>query len=129
MKYKVILPVVLALLSFVLLLGCGSYSASPTTSRAPTATTSTASTSALADQAVTIANFAFSPQTLTIPKGTTAIWTNNDGTIHTVTSDNNVWDSGNLDPGKTFSYIFNQTGTFSYHCKIHSSMIAKVIVQ
>jgi hypothetical protein len=40
-----------------------------------------------------------------------------------------VWDSGNLSPGKSFSFTFNQVGTFPYHCNIHSSMTAKIVVQ
>jgi hypothetical protein len=33
-----------------------------------------------------------------------------------------------LDAGKTFSHTFAATGTFSYHCSIHTYMVAKVVV-
>ena len=78
---------------------------------------------------VTLQNFAFSPATLTVKVGTTVTWTNKDGTTHTVTSDSGVFNSGNLSPNATFSYTFNNTGTFTYHCSIHTYMTGTVIVQ
>src|SRR5437764_12123039 len=52
---------------------------------------------------VTIQNFAFSPQTLTVAPGTTVIWTNKDSVNHTVTSDSGAWpDSSNLVTTQTF---------------------------
>jgi predicted lipoprotein with Yx(FWY)xxD motif len=78
---------------------------------------------------VTIQNFAFSPQTITVAPGTTVIWTNKDNFDHTVTSDTGAWpDSGNLATNHTFSHTFTKAGTYPYHCAIHSSMTAKVIV-
>lgn len=91
---------------------------------------STATGAPVAGQSkVTIQNFAFSPQTITVAKGTSVTWMNNDSTSHTVTSDSNLFDSGPISPGATFSFTFNQTGMFPYHCKIHLSMTAQVIVQ
>jgi plastocyanin len=78
---------------------------------------------------VSIQNFAFSPATITITAGTTVTWTNNDSTAHTITSDTGAFDSGNIANGKTYTHTFSQAGTFAYHCAIHSSMKATVIVQ
>lgn len=79
---------------------------------------------------VAIQNFAFSPATLTIAKGTTIKWTNKDSTAHTVTSDTSAWhDSGSLAQGASFSFTFNKVGTFAYHCSIHPFMTAKIIVK
>jgi plastocyanin len=77
---------------------------------------------------VYIQNMAFSPATLTVTVGTTVKWTNKDGITHTVTSDSGIFDSGNVNASGTFSYMFMTAGTYSYHCKIHSSMIAKIVV-
>ena len=78
---------------------------------------------------VTIQNFAFSPQTITVAPGTTVIWTNKDNVDHTVTSDTGAWpDSGNLATNQTFSHTFAKAGTYPYHCAIHTSMTASVIV-
>jgi len=79
--------------------------------------------------AVTIVNFAFTPPTVTVPVGTTVTWTNQAPNDHTVTADNGVtFDSGHIAPGATFSFTFTAAGTFPYHCAIHTSMTAKVIV-
>ena len=78
---------------------------------------------------VTIQNFAFSPQTITVAPGTTVIWTNKDNVDHTVTSDTGAWpDSGSLATNQTFSHTFTKAGTYPYHCSIHPSMTARVIV-
>jgi len=39
---------------------------------------------------------------------------------HTVTSDSSgLFDSGIMHPGDTFSYLFEDKGTFGYHCQVH----------
>jgi plastocyanin len=78
---------------------------------------------------VSIENFSFNPAEITTQAGTEVTWTNNDSVTHTVVSDSNDFDSGNIDPGATFKHTFESAGTFSYHCKIHPSMTGKVIVQ
>ncbi len=78
---------------------------------------------------ITIANFSFQPGTLTIPAGTTVTWTNNDSVAHTTTSDTGLWDSGSLASGRSFSFTFNQPGTFPYHCAIHPFMKGSIVVQ
>jgi len=79
---------------------------------------------------VEIQNFAFNPSEITIKKGETVIWTNKDSTSHTVKSDSgNEISSGSLSNGQTYSHTFNQVGTFDYHCSIHTSMKAKIIVE
>lgn len=79
---------------------------------------------------VTIENFAFSPTTLTIQKGTTVTWTNQDSAPHTVTSDSgSELSSASLSKGQSYSHTFDQAGTFTYHCNFHSMMKAKVVVE
>jgi plastocyanin len=80
---------------------------------------------------VTIQNFSFNPQVITVKVGTTITWTDKDGAQHTVTSDSGPtsFNSGPLTPsGGTFKFTFSQAGTYSYHCMIHPSMTATVIV-
>jgi plastocyanin len=78
---------------------------------------------------ITIQNFAFSPQTLTVAPGTIVIWTNKDRVNHTVTSDTGAWPgSGILATNQTFSRTFAKAGTYPYHCALHPSMTAKVTV-
>lgn len=77
---------------------------------------------------VFIQGMAFNPSSITVKAGTTIKWTNKDGIAHTVTSDNNVFNSGSIGSGGTYTYTFSTAGTFQYHCSIHPSMTAKVIV-
>lgn len=53
---------------------------------------------------------------------------NLDGTTHTWTGDGGAWDSGPLSKDQSFTRLFSQAGTFTYHCAIHSSMTGTVQV-
>jgi plastocyanin len=77
---------------------------------------------------VFIQGMAFNPSTITVAVNSTITWTNKDAITHTVTSDSGTFDSGNVTPGSTFSFMFAKEGTFTYHCKIHPSMVATVVV-
>lgn len=101
--------------------------ATPTPGLAPksTATPMPKSTTA----AVAIQSFAFAPSIITVARGTTVIWTNQQaGVQHTVISDTNAFGSGTLNTGVSFRFQFNTPGTFSYHCSIHPSMRGTVTV-
>ncbi len=78
---------------------------------------------------VAIQGFAFNPTPLTINAGTSVRWTNMDGAAHTSTSDSPLWDSGNLANGASFVYTFTTPGAFPYHCTIHPTMLATVVVE
>ncbi|MFE0186784.1 cupredoxin family copper-binding protein [Streptomyces sp. NPDC059008] len=79
---------------------------------------------------VMIADFAFSPATLTVDKGTTVTWTNEDSAPHTVTSDGSgPLNSPTLDTGGSYTFTFNSAGTYNYYCDIHPSMQGTVIVK
>lgn len=87
----------------------------------------TEQTAAPGQNNVNIENFAFNPATITVQKGTTVTWTQMDSAPHTVTG--NGFDSANLNKGQTFSWTFNETGTFSYKCSYHPAMSGEVIVK
>lgn len=78
---------------------------------------------------VWIQGSAFVPATITVDAGTTIKWINKDNMIHTVTSDNNLFDSGSLNQNGTFSQSFPAAGTFAYHCIPHPFMTATVVVK
>lgn len=115
------------MLLFFLITGTGCSGTTAMTGMTTSATSGTVSTSATGTD-VTIQSNAFNPDSLTIKVGETVTWTNKDSYAHTVTSDNGVFDSGNIASGATFSFTFNTEGTYSYHCTIHTSMTAKIIV-
>ncbi len=76
-------------------------------------------------QEVSIIDFRFEPDTVTVKKGTTVIWTNKDAVPHTVTGDN--FSSETLTPGQSFSYTFQADGSYKYHCSFHPQMKGTVI--
>jgi plastocyanin len=114
-------------LLFFLITSIGCSGTTAMTGMTTSATTGTASTPASGTD-VTIQSNAFNPDSLTIKVGETVTWTNKDSYAHTVTSDKGVFDSGNIASGATFSFTFNTEGTYGYHCSIHTSMTAKIIV-
>jgi plastocyanin len=77
---------------------------------------------------VSIQNYAFQPQNVTISPGTTVRWTNADSATHTSTSDTGVWNSGTLNQGQSFQYTFNTPGTYTYHCDVHRGMSGTITV-
>ena len=60
----------------------------------------------------------FHPFQLTIPVGTTVPFVNKGGGNHTLNG--NLFNSGKIKSGETYSYTFNTKGTFSFSCFIHS---------
>ena len=75
---------------------------------------------------VKMAGLSFAPGTLTVARGTTVVFDNDDTAPHTVTARSGGVDSGVLDPGKQFSLTV--TDGFDYFCSIHPSMTAKIAV-
>lgn len=78
---------------------------------------------------VQIKGFAFNPGTLSVAVGTKVTWTNDDSVAHTVTANDGSFDSGQLQPGNSFSHTFSKAGTIAYHCNNHPSMTATIIVK
>ncbi len=86
-----------------------------------------------ADGSVTIREaderYAFSPGTVYVNVGDSVTWTNDTDAPHNVTSDTgDELAAGNFGDGEAFDHTFNATGTFAYHCTIHSYMTASVVV-
>ena len=80
--------------------------------------------------AVSIKEFAFTPASTTVKKGTTVTWTNQDQDAHTVTSTGSGGPlrSPTLQTGQSYQYTFTTPGTFEYLCTIHPFMTATVTV-
>jgi len=88
---------------------------------------------AAATHDVSIANFAFNPDSTKAKLGDTVRWTNMDGFTHTSTSDGvndgsgftgiGLWASGSIAHNASFSFEFTFAGTFPYHCSIHPTLM------
>ena len=83
------------------------------------------------DRQVQIDNFAYEPETRTVKVGTEVTWVNQDEAPHTVTSDEEGFESDELDEGDEFSNRFTDEGTYEYHCEIHGAdrMSGTVVVE
>jgi plastocyanin len=75
-----------------------------------------------AGKAVSVANFAFVPASLSVQSGDTVTWTNMDDISHTVSADNDAFDSGVFGKGRTFQLTAGAPGTYTYFCQIHPFM-------
>jgi plastocyanin len=118
----------LALAAMAIAAGCSGYSSSPTTPSTGTSS-GTGAPITVVRGAETLTTTAFSPNPLTIAVGTTVSWTNGDTIQHTATSDTRTFDSGTINPNTTYSFTFQNKGTFTYHCSIHPNMVGSVVVQ
>lgn len=107
-----------SLVAALAILGAGCYSSNTTN----TTTTGTGTS-------VSIVSGSFNPSLLTVAKGTTVTWTNNDSVSHTVTGNTTGGPkSSTLAPGQTYSFTFNTAGSYSYICTIHPDMTGTVTV-
>ena len=137
--HRVLPPLVVGLLAAVALAGCGSGnggaygggSGGTQTSPSASATGGSGATTPAGETTVSIQGFAFTPQTLTVPAGTKVTWTNDEATAHDVTSTDgpgidaattDLFASGTLGQGDSFSFTFAEPGTYHYECTIHASM-------
>jgi plastocyanin len=78
---------------------------------------------------VTISNFTFGPQALTVPPGTTVTWINDDDTPHTIMATDRSFRSKPLDTGERFAFTFMKPGEYAYFCSVHPMMTGKVVVK
>ena len=69
-----------------------------------------------AERTVRIADGTLTPKALEVTPGTTVTWVNEEGNRHRVrsTAGPAEFDSGNLDPGASFSVTFTAEGTYAY---------------
>ena len=85
---------------------------------------------------VAIREFAFHPDSISVPAGATVTWINCETPPqepHTTTSGvspnaDGIWNSPELNPGERFSHTFPAAGAFPYHCTPHPFMEGKIQV-
>jgi len=111
--------------------------AAATPSASPTASPTAAATREASPQAspgteactIDIRDLAYHPAQTEIAVGTTVTWTNSDTVPHTATATDRTFDSGILDPGKSYSFTFEEAGTFDYSCLVHPQMKGTIVVR
>lgn len=119
-----------ALLAVMLAVGCssGGSNSQPTNPTGPGGGSTSTEVAINGDAYLPSGTAVFAPDSLTIQRGTTVSWKNNDQTAHTTTSNNGVWGS-TVSAGGTASHTFTTAGTFEYHCTLHAYMTGTIVVQ
>jgi amicyanin len=80
--------------------------------------------------AVSIDNFTFNPQKLTVKAGTTVTWTNKDDIPHGIAATGNAFRRSNaMDTDDAYSFTFTTPGTYQYFCYIHPHMTGTIVVE
>ncbi|MHC1760108.1 MAG: cupredoxin family copper-binding protein [Negativicutes bacterium] len=113
-KSKYLRSVLLLGMIIAVIVGCGYAKAAPEAAAAEKNT-------------VLIQDYMFQPAEITIRKGETVTWINQDSVRHTATG--KYFDSGLLSKGQSFAQTFNEAGTFDYICTPHPNMKGRVLVQ
>lgn len=75
-----------------------------------------------------IANLKFG-ETVEIEAGATVEWVNDDPLAHTVTAADTSFQSGQIQPGRTFRHRFTEVGRHDYSCEPHPFMKGTVVVR
>jgi len=77
---------------------------------------------------VTIDNFAFTPETLTVKPGTKVTFINHDDIPHSVVAVEKAFRSKALDTDEKYEFTFEKAGDFAYFCGLHPHMKGKIVV-
>ena len=77
---------------------------------------------------LTIANYLYQPEALSVKVGTTITVTNTDSTAHTATARSGAFDSGTLATSKSAHFTLKKPGTYSYYCQFHAFMHGTIVV-
>jgi plastocyanin len=80
--------------------------------------------------AITIDNFTFNPQGVTVKAGATISWINKDDIPHGIASTDNAFKrSKALDTDDSFSTTLTVPGTYQYFCYLHPHMTGTIVVE
>lgn len=79
---------------------------------------------------VVITKMAFHPQIVTVKAGTKVVWKNGESgaTFHSVVSDTpGLFQSQDFFPDESWSFLFQQPGSYPYHCGPHANRMRGVV--
>ncbi|CAE6775481.1 Amicyanin [Paraburkholderia domus] len=78
---------------------------------------------------IVIEQMRFNPPVLTVHRGDRVVWVNKDMFPHTATGMSKAFDSREIAPNASWSYVARQTGSYPYMCTLHATMRGTLIVQ
>lgn len=86
-----------------------------------------------ATASITITNSGFTPETIRVKKGQDVTWTNTGPEAHGIVSEKTDGTTPQteeiLEAGDTYSYVFEDTGTYTYRDQTNSSLTGVVVVE
>lgn len=130
LHYAMLFLMAFAFISFA---GCGSDSSTGSNNQNPNDPGEP--TDQQGPNEVWIEGTTFNVADLEVSAGTTVTWENKSNVSHTVTSGTrggdaagDLFDSGSIASGETFSHTFEDAGSYDYFCDFHSGMSAEVTV-
>ena len=95
----------------------------------PAAVTTPEATPSAQRVEVIISNLSFQQASITVGKGSTIVWRNQDTVTHTVTADDGSFNSGTIVAGDMFEQRFDKVKIYTYSCSIHPEMKGTIIVK
>ncbi|HUR16041.1 MAG TPA: plastocyanin/azurin family copper-binding protein [Candidatus Limnocylindrales bacterium] len=126
-----VLRVFLASGLVILASACGGGSGAPTQAPASQPLAAAIACTGSSGLPVAIADFTYTPSTITAAVGGTVTWANGDTAPHSVTFDSGP-DCLTISSGGLITATFNAAGSYPYHCSVHPStpsMKGTVVVQ
>jgi plastocyanin len=78
---------------------------------------------------VVIEQMRFNPAALTVARGDRVVWINKDLFPHTATADAKAFDSHDIAPDASWSYVARNQGRYAYSCTLHPTMHAVLNVR
>lgn len=129
-------PILIVVLVLTLIMGgCTTAPQTPVPPVTPSPVTTTIQPPGAGEVTIIIENYAFNPPEITISRGTTVTWVNQDLFDHQVTNDATtsyergaIFKSDPLSEGESYAFTFNTSGTYPYYCAIHPFMKATITV-
>ena len=77
----------------------------------------------------TISDYKYTPSTITVTAGESVTWNNSGPTGHSATADDGSFDTGIfMKSSSPKTLTLSKTGTFKYHCQVHSFMKGTITV-
>jgi plastocyanin len=77
---------------------------------------------------VSVDNFTFKPNVLTIKPGTTVTFVNHDDIPHSIVDSAGKFKSKVLDTDESFKMTFEAAGDIGYFCGLHPHMTGRIVV-
>ncbi len=78
---------------------------------------------------VLMKDIGFQPTEMSVSRGDTVIWKNEDFVPHTATARDGVWDSKTINADSSWRYVANEPGRHDYYCVFHPNMRGTITVR